>query len=99
MHKEDVISNPDLPSVYEIPMVLHQQELETKIMNKLGLPVRKADFKAWQKFVDSTKNTKNTVEIAIVGKYFGTGNINCVILMRRYLMPLTMRLGQTEFMS
>jgi CTP synthase len=54
-------------------MVLHEQELETKIMKKLGLPVRKADLKPWQKFVDSTKNTKNTVEIAIVGKYFGTG--------------------------
>jgi CTP synthase len=73
MHKEDIISNPDLPSVYEIPMVLHEQELESKIMVKLGLPVRKADLKPWQKFVDSTKNTKQTVEIAIVGKYFGTG--------------------------
>jgi CTP synthase len=73
MHKEDVISNPDLPSVYEIPMVLHQQELETKIMTKLGLPIKKAVLKPWQEFVDSTKNTKNTVEIAIVGKYFGTG--------------------------
>jgi len=73
MHKEDVISNPDLASVYEIPMVLHQQELETKIMTKLGLPVRKADLGSWQKFVDSTKNTKNPIEIAIVGKYFGTG--------------------------
>lgn len=73
MHQDDVISNPDLDSVYEIPMVLHKQELETKIMKKLGLPVRKANLKSWQKFVDSTKNTKNTVEIAIIGKYFGTG--------------------------
>ena len=73
MHQDDVISNPDLDSVYEIPMVLHKQELETKIMKKLGLPVRKADLKPWQKFIDSTKNTKNTVEIAIIGKYFGTG--------------------------
>ncbi|MGA2968081.1 MAG: CTP synthase [Candidatus Levyibacteriota bacterium] len=73
MHKDDIISNPDLPSVYEIPMILHQQELETKIMKKLDLPVRKADLKPWQKFVDSTKNTKGTIEIAIVGKYFGTG--------------------------
>jgi CTP synthase len=73
MHKDDIISNPDLPSVYEIPVVLHQQELETKIMKKLGLPIRKANLKDWQAFIESTKNTKNTVEIAIVGKYFGTG--------------------------
>ena len=73
MHKEDIISNPDLDSVYEIPLILHQQELETKIMTKLGLPVKKANLKEWQKFVDSTKNKKNPIEIAIVGKYFGTG--------------------------
>jgi len=40
MQKDDIISSPDLPSVYEIPFVLHKQELEKKIMTKLGLTVR-----------------------------------------------------------
>jgi len=73
MQKEDIISSPDLPSVYEIPFVLHKQELEKKIMIKLGLEVREPDLKAWEKFVESTKNTSKEVEVAIVGKYFGTG--------------------------
>jgi CTP synthase len=73
MQKEDVISSPDLPSVYEIPFVLHKQELEKKIMVKLGLEVREPDLKDWEKFVESTKNSSKTVEVAIVGKYFGTG--------------------------
>ncbi len=73
MHKEDIISSPDLPSVYEIPLVLNKQELDKKIMKKLGLPVKKPDLKDWTKFVESTRNTKKTIEIAIVGKYFGTG--------------------------
>ncbi len=73
MHKEDIISSPDLPSVYEIPMVLHKQELEKKIMVKLGLEVREPNLKDWEKFVESTRSTAKTVEIAIVGKYFGTG--------------------------
>lgn len=73
MQKDDIISSPDLPSVYEIPFVLHKQELEKKIMTKLGLEVREPDLKDWQKFVESTKNTAKTIEIAIVGKYFGTG--------------------------
>ena len=73
MQKDDIISSPDLPSVYEIPFVLHKQELEKKIMTKLGLTVREPNLKDWEKFVESTKNTTKTVEVAIVGKYFGTG--------------------------
>lgn len=73
LHQDEIISNPDLPSVYEIPMVLHEQGLETKIMRKLGLPIRQSNLNDWQKFVASTKNTKESAEIAIVGKYFGTG--------------------------
>ncbi len=73
VHKDDVISSPDVQSVYEIPLVLNKQELDKKIMKKLGLPVRKPNLREWTAFVKSTKNAKKTVEIAIVGKYFGTG--------------------------
>lgn len=74
MHEEDIISNPDLKSAYEIPLILHEQELEQKILKKLGLTVRKADLTQWKKLVDSIeKPKKKTIEIAIVGKYFGTG--------------------------
>lgn len=73
MHKEDIISSPDLPSVYQIPLVLHEQSLDKRILKKLGLPIKSPDLKNWLKFVESTKNTKNIREIAIVGKYFGTG--------------------------
>ena len=73
VHNEDIISSPDLPSVYEIPLVLNKQELDKKILKKLGLPIKKPNLKDWTEFVESIKNTKNTIEIAIVGKYFGTG--------------------------
>jgi len=73
MHKEDIISSPDLPSVYEIPLVLNKQELDKKILKKLGLPVKKPKLKDWVEFVESIKNAKKIIEIAIVGKYFGTG--------------------------
>ncbi len=73
VHKDDVISSPDVPSVYEIPLVLNKQELDKRIMQKLGLPVRKPNLREWATFVESTKNAKKTIEIAIVGKYFGTG--------------------------
>ncbi len=73
MRKEDIISSPDLSSVYEIPLVLHEQELDKKIMEKLSLPVREPNIKQWIDFVSSVKNAKKEIEIVIVGKYFGTG--------------------------
>ena len=73
MHKEDIISSPDVSSVYQIPLVLHDQELDKKIMKKLGLPIKTPNLKEWIDFVNSTTNPKKEVEIAIIGKYFGTG--------------------------
>lgn len=75
MHEGDIISNPDLNSAYEIPLVLHEQQVEEKVLKRLGLPVKKADITAWTKLVKTIEAPKSkTVEIAIVGKYFGTGD-------------------------
>ena len=73
MHRDDVISSPDVPSVYEIPFILHSQGLDTKILKKLGLKAKKPNLTDWEKFVESTKSHKKKARIAIVGKYFGTG--------------------------
>lgn len=73
LHEEAIISSPDLPSVYEIPLVFHKQNLETNIMKKLGLPVKEPNLKEWEGFVEKIKHAKKEIEIAIIGKYFGTG--------------------------
>jgi len=74
MHPEDIISNPDLETVYEIPMMLKKQNIHKRILMKLGLPVREPKTDEWQTLIDKIKAPKKkTVEIAIVGKYFGTG--------------------------
>ncbi len=72
--KEDVISNPDMPSIYEVPLVLQSQKLGEKILTKFGLPAKKQDLKPWRKLIESTKRPKKEVKIAVVGKYFSTGN-------------------------
>ena len=75
MKPEDIISSPDLKSVYEIPLVLHNQKLLKKILKKLGLPNKRSNLHEWIKFVDRiSKPKKKKIEIAIVGKYFGTGD-------------------------
>ena len=75
MHPEDIISNPDLPSVYEIPVILHKQSLDKKILQKLNLKIKTPDLKEWENLLSRIKKTnKKNIEIAIVGKYFGTGD-------------------------
>lgn len=75
MHPEDVISNPDVETVYEIPSMLSKQDLDKKIEQKLGLPVKHAKISQWEKLVERVKaKKKKEIEIAVVGKYFGTGD-------------------------
>ena len=75
MHPGEIISNPDLDNIYEIPMVLHQQELDKKVLEKLSLPVREPDLVEWNALVARINKKKDkTVEIVIAGKYFGTGD-------------------------
>ncbi len=75
VHGENIISAPDVKSPYEVPLVLEEQKLSEKILKRLKLTVRKPNIVPWRKFIDTiyAKKTK-TIKIAIVGKYFGTGN-------------------------
>lgn len=75
MHSDDIISSPDLSTVYEIPMILHKQNLDSKVLQKLGLKVKEPSLSEWDNLLSKIKSKKaKTVEIAIVGKYFGTGD-------------------------
>lgn len=75
MHPDDIISNPDMESPYEIPLVLKKQQLDRKIMQKLSLPVKKVSLNDWEKLINRIKSPKDKhLEIAIIGKYFGTGD-------------------------
>ncbi len=71
---EDVISSPDVDSIYLVPLVYKEQGLDRRILHKFGLKARGTDLKEWKrKLVDIPKQAKRTVKIAMVGKYFATG--------------------------
>lgn len=75
MHPEDIISNPDLNNIYELPLTLSEQKLEERIMKKLGLEVKEPNLSEWKQLVERIESPKQKkVEIAIIGKYFGTGD-------------------------
>ena len=72
---ENVISAPDVDSIYDIPLHYESDGLSEGLLKTLGLSTRKtADLKAWKKFVKSSKNTTDNVKIAVVGKYFNSGD-------------------------
>ena len=74
LEKEDVLTSYDVGSVYEIPTVLEKQGLVDRIEKKLNLEQRGASINEWKEFVEKVKSKKkHKVRIAIVGKYFTTG--------------------------
>src|SRR3989338_6444068 len=74
MQEEDIISAPDVSSIYEVPLNFEKEGLGDRVLKKFHMPVRKKkNMSAWQERVRQARNAKKPVKIAIVGKYFGTG--------------------------
>lgn len=67
--KEAVIECKDMKSIYEVPLALEDQKMASVVLNRLNMEDKKADLKSWTKLVDKIKNPKNTIKVAIAGKY------------------------------
>jgi len=72
--EDDIISNPDAESIYEVPFILDRQSLTAKIIKKLGLKAKKRDLKKWRELIKKEKSAAKEVKIAMVGKYQKTGD-------------------------
>ena len=71
---EDIIAAPDIESIYDVPINFERDGLSERILGHFGLKTRKKDLFAWKKFVSKTKSAKKELKIAVVGKYFDTGD-------------------------
>ena len=69
VEKRCVIQNKTLPSLYEVPFMLEEQNLADIVCEKTGLEIRKPDLGEWQQVVDNIKASTKPVNIALVGKY------------------------------
>jgi len=74
LREEDVISAPDIESVYEVPVNFEKDRISEILLEKLGLKAKKKDMKKWRALVKNIKLSKKPLRIGIVGKYFGTGD-------------------------
>lgn len=71
---EHVISAPDVRSIYDIPLHFEKEGVSTALCNILGITPKPSDLKAWKQFVSRSQNTKTVAKIAVVGKYFSSGD-------------------------
>ena len=71
---ENIISSPDLDSVYKVPLILEEQGFAKLVIKKLKLRAKKSDISDWKKMVKKIGMVKGTIKIAIVGKYQQTGD-------------------------
>ena len=72
---ENVISAPDVDSVYDVPLNFERDNLSSVILGELGLQPRQiADLSEWEAFAHKAHNGGEEVRIGVVGKYFDTGD-------------------------
>lgn len=65
-----VIESMNVPTIYEVPLRMLEEKLDTTVLNKLKLPIKEnIDLSAWNGFLTRLENPTKTVEIGLVGKY------------------------------
>ncbi len=69
VEEKGVISLHDADSIYKIPFLLHEQDVDTLILRKLHMEAKPANLSEWQKVLDLQASPKHIVNIGMVGKY------------------------------
>lgn len=70
VEEKGVIQSYDVPTIYEVPLVLAKQDMDEIILKKMGFEVgEKPEMKQWKEFLDKKHTATKTVKIALVGKY------------------------------
>ena len=66
---DQVITAKDVETIYDVPLVFHQEHLDDKIVALLNIWTRAPRLENWERLVEKIKNPGHSVTIAIVGKY------------------------------
>ena len=64
-----VVESPDVKSIYEIPLKLHEQGLDKEVCARLRLETKEPDLRAWAAMVEKILHPPQQAKIAVVGKY------------------------------
>jgi CTP synthase len=65
-----VIESLDAESIYDVPVLMHQEKLDTEVLKLVNVPIEEdLDISSWVDFLTKLKNPKEQLDIALVGKY------------------------------
>jgi CTP synthase len=64
-----VVSNVDARSIYEIPILLHEEGLDDTVCAILQLGVHAIDLRPWERFLEKVDSATDVVRVGIIGKY------------------------------
>ena len=64
-----VINNTTLPSLYEVPLMLHEQKMDEVVCRELGFENTKINLSDWENMVQAINSRSGEIQIALVGKY------------------------------
>lgn len=68
--KEAVIQSVDVPTIYEVPLMLQRQKMDEILLEKIGFPVGPTpEMKQWNEFLQRKSKATKEVKIGLVGKY------------------------------
>ena len=73
---DDVISAPDVDSIYDVPLNFEKDDLGEHILRNFDLEARQKDLVDWRGMVENIRTADKEVKIGIVGKYFSTGDFS-----------------------
>lgn len=66
---EDVIASLDAPTIYQVPLLMQEEGLDSRVIEKLQLEAGEPDLERWKGFVEAVRNPSSEIKIALVGKY------------------------------
>jgi len=69
VEKDAVITAKDVESIYEVPIVFHQEGLDNRLVELLNIWTGRPNLRPWDRLVKKVKNPKRSTSIAVVGKY------------------------------
>ncbi|NWF54140.1 MAG: CTP synthase [Syntrophaceae bacterium] len=69
VERDAVVTAKDVESIYEVPLLFHREGLDEKVVQLLNIWTRAPLLEKWEEVVQSVKNPRGSLDIAIVGKY------------------------------
>ena len=69
VNKADVVSNPDLASIYEVPLLFQEQKVDLLVLEKLNIIPPPIDMRNWEEMVEKMNNPVQEITILLGGKY------------------------------